>query len=109
MSSIQSKCVTYRKCKAAMLNSMMADLPKQRLALGNSPLTNTGTDYFSPFYVSVKRSTENRCGLLFTCLTTSAVHFEGKPSKDTSGCVMGIEKFVFVRGIPSVIWSDNAS
>ena len=88
---------------------MMADLPKERLAFASPPFTNTGLDYFGPIYVSVKRSTEKRWGFLFTCLTTRAVHFEVVPSMDTSSCVMGIERFVSRRGIPSVIWSDNGT
>ena len=87
----------------------MADLPKERLASASRPFTNTGLDYFGPFYVSVKRSLEKRWGFLFTCPTTRALHFEVVPSMDTSSCVMGIERIVSRRGIPSVIWSDNGT
>ena len=107
--TIQTRCVTCRKRKAETLTPIMADLPKERLAFAARPFTNTGLDYFGPFYVSVKRSTEKRWGFLFTCLTTRAVHFEVVPSMDTSSCVMGIERFVARRGIPSVIWSDNGT
>ena len=55
----------------------------------------------------MKRSTEKRWGFLFTCLTTRGVHFEVVPSIDTSSCVMGIERFIARREIPSVLWSDN--
>ena len=99
----ETKCVTCRKRKAETLTPTMADLPEERLAFAWRPFTNTGLDYFDPFYVSVKRSTEKRWGFLFTCLTTRAVHFEVVPSMDTSSCVMGIERFVYRRGIPSVI------
>ena len=87
----------------------MADLPKERLAFATRPFTNTGLDYFGPFYVAVKRSTEKRWGFLFTCLTTRAVHFEVVPSMDTSSCVMGIERFAARRGTPSILWSDNGT
>ena len=107
--SIQSKCVACRKRKAVMLNRMMADLPKERLAFGYPPFTNTVLDYFGPFYVSVKRSIEKRWGFLFTCSTTRGVHFEVVPSMDTSSSLMGIERFVSRRGVPSVIWSDNGT
>ena len=107
--SIQSKCITCRKRRAETPSPMMADLPRERLAFGSPPFTNTGVDYFGPFYVAVKRSTEKRWGFLFTCLTTRAVHFEVVPTMDTSSCVMGIERFVSRRGVPSVIWSDNGT
>ena len=89
--SIVSRCITCRKRKAETLAPMMSDFPRERLAYREPPFLNTGIDYFGPFYVSVKRSTEKRWGFLFTCLTTRAVHFEVVPSRDTSSCVMGIE------------------
>ena len=105
--TIQSRCVTCRKRKEETLTLMMADLPEERLAFASPPFTNTGLDYFSPFYISIKCSTEKRWGFFFTCLTTRAVHFEVVPSTDTSSCVMGIERFVSRPGTPCIIWSDN--
>ena len=107
--SIVSRCITCRKRKAETLTPMMSDLSRERLAYREPRFSNTGMDYFGPFCVSVKRSTEKRWGFLFTCLTTRAVHFEVVPSMDTSGCVMGIERFAARRGTPSVLWSDNGT
>ena len=107
--TIVPRCLKCRKRKAETLTPIMSDLPRERLALKESPFSNTGIDYFGPFFVSVKRSTEKRWGFLFTRLTTRAVHFEVVPSMDTSSCVMGIERFCARRGIPSVIWSDNGT
>ena len=107
--SIVSRCITYCKRKAETLAPMMSDLPRERLAYREPPFRNTGNDYFGPFYVSVKRSTEKRWGFLFTCLTTRAVHFEVVPSMDTSSCVMGNERFAARRGTPSVLRSDNGT
>ena len=87
----------------------MADLPKERLAFASRTFTNTGLDYFGPFYVSVKRSTQKQEGFLSTCLTTRAVRFEVVPSMNTSSRVMGIGTFVSRRGIPSVIWSEHGT
>ena len=58
--SIVNKCVTCRKRRAKTLNPMMSDLPRERLAFKERPFTNTGIDYVGPFYVAVKRSTEQR-------------------------------------------------
>ena len=74
-----------------------ADLPVERLAYQSPPFTNTGVDYFGPFYVTLRRTTEKRWGFLFTCLTTCAVHVEIVPSMDASLCVMGVERFVSRR------------
>ena len=95
--------------RAATIQPIMADLPVERLAYQSPPFTNTGVDYFGPFYVTVRRTTEKRWGFLFTCLTTRAVHVEIVPSMDASSCVMGVERFVSRRGTPAIIWSDNGT
>ena len=107
--SIKSNCVTCRMFRAATIQPIMADLPVERLAYQSPPFTNTGVDYFGPFYVTVRRTTEKRWGFLFTCLTTRAVHVEIVPSMEASSCVMGVERFVSRRGTPVIIWSDNGT
>ena len=104
-----SRCVTCRKRRAETVAPVMADLPRERITFKEPPFSNTGVDYFGPFFGTVRRSTEKRWGFLFTYLTTRAVHFEVVSSMDTSSCVMGIERFCARRGIPSVIWSDNGT
>ena len=107
--SIKSNCVLCRKFRAATIQLIMADLPKERLAYQSPPFTNTGVDYFGPFYVTVRRTTQKRWGFLFTCLTTRAVHVQVVPSMDTSSCVIGVERFLSRRGTPAMIWSDNGT
>ena len=107
--SIKHNCILCRKRSADTVKPMMADLPVECLSYGNPPFFNSGIDYFGPFYVAVKRSTEKRWGFLFTCLTTRALHIEVVNSMDTSSCVMGIERFIARRGTPQVLWSDNGT
>ena len=107
--SIKSNCVTCIKFRAATIQPIMADLPVERLAYHSPLFTNTGVDYFGPFYVTVRRTTKKRWGFLFTCLTTRAVHVGINPSMDASSCVMGVEWFVSRRGTPAIIWSDNGT
>ena len=104
---IEKICVVCRKHKAQTVIHMMADLPIERLGYKQPPFSNTGVDYFGPFLVSIRRSTEKRWGFLFNCLTTRAVHIEVAPSLDTSSCVMGVERFIARRGTPTTIMSDN--
>ena len=87
----------------------MSDLPKERLANQSPHFTNTGVDYFGPFYVTFRRTTEKRWGFLFTCFTTCAFHVEIVTYMDTSSYVMGVERFVSRRGTPAMIWSDNGT
>ena len=58
--SIKSNCVLCRKFRAATIQPIMAELPKERLAYQSPPITNTGVDYFGPLYVTVLRTTEKR-------------------------------------------------
>ena len=86
---------------------MISDLPAELLGYRQPPFSNCGIDYFGPFHVTIRRSSEKRWRFLFTCLTTRAIHNELVPSMDTSSCVMAIGRFISRRGTPSIIWSDN--
>ena len=107
--SIKAHCLRCREFQAVIMQPIMSDLPKEGLAYQSPPFTNTGVDYFGPFYVTVRRTTEKKWGFLFTCLTTRAVHVEIVASMDTSSCVMGVERIVSRRGTPAMIWSDNGT
>lgn len=54
----------------------MADLPSERLVKDLPPFSNVGLDYFGPFEVRKGRGTAKRHGVLFTCMTSHAVHLE---------------------------------
>ena len=105
--SIKAYCLRCREFQVVTMQPIMSDLPEERLAYQSPPITNTGDDYFGPFYVTVSRTTEKKRGFLFTCLTTRAVHVEKVTSMDTSSFVMGVEWFVSRRGTSAMIWSDN--
>lgn len=72
----------------------MANLPKDRLLPDKPPFTNTGVDFFGPFEVSRGCSKVKRYGVLFTCLTTRAVHLEVAHSLDTSSCINALRRFI---------------
>ena len=57
------------------LNPIMSDLPRERLAFGERPFTNTRIDYFSPFYVAVKRSTQKGWAIHFHLLENQSRPF----------------------------------
>ena len=105
--SIKAHWLRCREFQAVTMQPIMSDLPRERLPYQSPPFTNTGVDYFGPFYVTAHRTTEKKWGFLFICLTTRAIHVEIVTSMDTSSCVMGVERFVPRRGTPAMIWSDN--
>jgi hypothetical protein len=87
----------------------MANLPKQRLSAFCPPFSYTGCDYFGPLEVTVGRRKEKRYGVLFTCLSTRAIHLELVTSLDTDSCILAIRNFLNRRGPPVEIWSDNGT
>ena len=70
----------------------MADLPAERLVPYEPPFTNTGVDFFGPFFVKRGRSSEKVYACIFVC-------FNGRAIVETSGVIMGLKK----------IWSDNGT
>ncbi|PFX29308.1 hypothetical protein AWC38_SpisGene5996 [Stylophora pistillata] len=106
---ITSGCPSCRRLRARPEPPVMADLPDSRLGYIQPPFTNTGVDYFGPMLVRHGRKTEKRYGVLFTCLTTRAVHLEIAHSLDTDSCLMAIRRIIARRGKPAHIWSDNGT
>ena len=102
----KSNCVLCRKFRAATIQPIIADFP-ERLAYQSPAFTNTAVDYFGPFYVTVRRTTEKRCQFLFTRLSTHALHVEVVPRSWPLVPVMGVERFVSRRGTAAIIWPDN--
>ena len=58
--TILYQCIPCRKRDAVIVNPMMADLPKERLGYLEPAFSNCGMDYFGPFFVSIRRSSEKR-------------------------------------------------
>jgi len=71
----------------------MADLPLERLEPDLPPFTNVGVDYFGPIETKRGRTTLKRYGVLFTCMTSRAVHIEVANSLDTDSCLNALRRF----------------
>ena len=103
---VSSSCPLCRFRRARPSPPVMADLPSARLGYRSPPFSNCGVDYFGPIQVRHGRKTEKRYGVLFTCLTTRAVHLEVAHSLDTDSCIMAIRRMIARRGKPAHLWSD---
>ena len=63
--------------------------------MGDLPFNNTGVDCFGPYYVKKSKMTRTtkgvkKCyGVLFTCLTTRAIHIELAGDLSTDGFLLG--------------------
>ena len=73
------------------------------------PFAETGIDFAGPFSVKVGRGKVRKqmYVLVLTCMNTRCVHFEVCEDQKTSSVLSAISRFANLRGLPSVIKSDN--
>ena len=102
-----NKCVVCSRVQKPTLSQKMAPLLEEQTESGKPAFTYVGVDFFGPFKVKVKRSTEKRYGCLFTCLCTRAVHVEITHSLDTNSFLNALSRFMARRGKPLKMWSDQ--
>lgn len=106
---VLNSCFSCRRRQAPVGTQKMADLPEDRVTPNVPPFTNAGVDCFGPIMVRRGRSTLKRYGVLFTCLSTRAVHIEIAHSLDTDSFINAMRRFIARRGQPQEIRSDNGS
>ncbi|XP_055612831.1 uncharacterized protein LOC129759412, partial [Uranotaenia lowii] len=106
---VRANCQLCKNLKAAPRPPRMSNLPATRLSAFTRPFSFVGVDYFGPMFVTVKRSTEKRWGVLITCLTIRAVHIEIAHSLSAESCIMALRNFMGRRGTPIQIFSDRGT
>ena len=97
ISHIVSKCVVCRKLRGHTQNQKMADLPPERVTPA-PPFTYTGMDVFGPFYIKEGRKELKRWGLIFTCLSSRAIHLETLNNMTTDSFLNALRRFISRRG-----------
>lgn len=104
-----SDCILCRRNRGKLIEQKMADLPEERVLPEKAPFTNVGINYFGPIDFKRCRSLLKRYGVLFTCLTSRAVHLEVACTLDTDSCINAIRRFICRQGPVSAIRSDNGT
>ena len=66
-------------------------------------------DYFGPFTIKECRKELKHYGVLFTCLSSRAVHLEVATSLQTDTFINVLRHFVARRGNIKKLWSDNGT
>ncbi|XP_014676742.1 PREDICTED: uncharacterized protein LOC106816632 [Priapulus caudatus] len=113
VSTIIHHCVTCRKLRGRLEHQKMADLPADRLAPG-PPFTSVGVDMFGPWAVVSRRTRgglahSKRWAILFTCLTTRAIHIEVVEDMSSSAFINSVRRFVAIRGNVKEFRSDRGT
>ena len=104
-----SKCVKCRRHKGPILEQKMADLPSCRVDHMAPPFYHTGVDYFGPFIIKERRKEIKQYGVLFTCLSSRAVHLEVANSLETDSFINALRRFIARRGNIRELRSDNGT
>nr|XP_034328410.1 uncharacterized protein LOC117689956 [Crassostrea gigas] len=113
ISSIIYSCVVCRKLRRTPQEQKMADLPLDRLTPG-PPFTSVGLDVFGPWPVVTRKTRggsaqSKRWAVLFSCLTTRAVHIEVIEDMSSSCFVNALRRFVALRGPVKLFRSDKGT
>ena len=102
------KCVQCRRLRRKLCIQKMANLPSSRL-MEVPPFTYCGVDMFGPFIIRQRRSEVKRCGAMFTCMNSRAVHIEVTHSLDTDSFILALRRMIARRVNVRTIYSDNGS
>ncbi|RXN35870.1 hypothetical protein ROHU_003454 [Labeo rohita] len=110
ISRVIFNCVTCRKLRGRQQEQIMAELPEDRLST-DPPFTYVGLDVFGPWPVTVRKtrggqSDAKRWGVIFSCMSTRAIHIEIIESMDTSSFINALRRFFAIRGTVKLLRSD---
>ena len=103
-----SQCVTCKRLRGALLTQRMAELPKDRFFEAPA-FTYCAVDYFGPFFIKERRSQLKRYGVVFTCLSSRAIHLETANSLDTDSFINALRRFLARRGPVVQLRSDRGT
>lgn len=110
ISSFIHKCVTCRKLRGKTEQQIMADLPAERLQT-DPPFSYVGLDVFGPWEVTTRRTrgghaNSKRWAVLFSCMSTRAVHIEVIETLSSSSFINALRRFFSIRGPAKQLRSD---
>lgn len=113
ISFLLHQCVECRKLRGRPTHQKMADLPEDRLSPG-PPFTSVGVDVFGPWQIVTRKTCgavahRKRWAVLFTCMTTRAVHIEVLEDLSSSCFINSLRRFVAIRGPVKKFRSDRGT
>ena len=105
------ECIICKRAEGKSYESPpVPPLPSYRVA-DTPPFTNTGLDFLGPLLITNRKdkTVEKTYCLLWTCLSTRAVHLELCRNLTVAEFLMCFRRFSNRKGLPSLLLSDNAS
>lgn len=103
---ICKECVACKRFDSRPCSQPAPPLPKLRVK-SICLFSITGLDYAGPLF-AVDQLFKKLYILLFTCAVTRSVNLESTDSLSVPDCVLAKRRFSARRGLPSVMYSDNA-
>lgn len=103
---VKRECHQCQRFDSPACEQPVAPLPKSRVTPA-PPFSVIGIDHAGPLFCSDDPSRKFYI-LLITCAVVRAVHLELVSSLNVEQCVFALRRFISRRGLPSVIFSDNA-
>jgi len=107
--STWSSCQFCKNKRSKPQPQVMGLLPPARLNSYIRPFTSLGMDFFGPINIRCGKKKEKRYGVLFTCMSTRAIHLELASSLTADSCIMAILRMISRRGFPLEIFCDNGT
>ncbi|XP_064482953.1 uncharacterized protein LOC135395790 [Ornithodoros turicata] len=101
------RCPTCKRFRLQPARAPTAPLPAERVT-PILPFEVAGVDFVGPVFVKTDDGSKRSYISLFTCAVTKAVHFELISNLGANAFLLAFRRFVSRRGIPSVMYSDNA-
>ncbi|XP_069109741.1 uncharacterized protein [Argopecten irradians] len=106
-------CVKCRKLRGKHSQQKMADLPVDRIT-PSPPFTFVGVDVFGPWTIVTRRTrggsaSSKRWAVLFTCLSSRAVHIELLEEMSSSSFINSVRRFYAIRGKVAEFRSDSGT
>ncbi|XP_043974657.1 uncharacterized protein LOC122832198 [Gambusia affinis] len=113
ISTIIHKCVFCRKLRGLSEQQLMSDLPEERLKV-DPPFSYVGLDVFGPWEIVTKRTrggqiNNKRWAVLFTCMSTRAIHIEVVETMTASSFINALRRFFSLRGPAKQLRSDRGT
>lgn len=109
---IVHECVTCFKARPKTSNPIMGSLPASRTT-PSPPFLTTTVDYCGAFNVRSWRGRSyivSKCYIsIFVCYSTKAVHIELVSSLESQAFLAALRRFIYRRGKPQKLVSDNAT